>query len=124
MRIEIDEVFKSLIIILFNYPGTFFTNNSYTNLSFENLIFFLFYLIIFLHFYFIKYKKVKIKNLKLFYFSFICLITILFSKLLELYNIPFYANGISVAQTQIVVLTFFNTNCLFSKLFFSNLIKN
>ena len=55
-------------------------------------------------FYFFKNKKKNRKSLIFFKFLLICSFTILFSKILELYNIPFYANGISVAQTQMIIL--------------------
>ena len=114
-ELNIEQILNGLKIILFNFPGAFFTSSNYGKLNLDNIFFSLFfYLLLFFGLiYFFKNKKKNLVNTKIFYLIGISLLTIIFLKFFELYNIPFYANGIHVAQTQIISLIPFSLTLVF-----------
>lgn len=124
--LNFQQVLYSLKIIFFNFPGCFFSSEYFLKITFKNIFFsVLFYLTLFLSFfYFYKKKRLNIKNLKLFYILLISIVTTLFLKLLELYNIPFVANGISTAHAQITPLIPFTLVYIFLINYMFNIYEN
>lgn len=120
-----EQIFHSLKIIFLNYPGCFFSSDSFINISYKNIFFsIVYYLLLFLPFlFFYKKKKINKINLKYYYIFLISIITVIFLKFLELYNVPFISNGFSTAHTQIVPLIPFTLIYIFLINFILNFYK-
>jgi hypothetical protein len=120
-NLNILQTAKSILIIFLNYPGAFFSSNSFNKLDELNIyltiIFYLIFCLVYCYFKFSSNSKLKKEYKEIFI---LVLLSILFTKFFELQTIPFYYYGMSVQQIHILSLIPFT---IFCTVFFNFIIR-